>query len=95
MAERKQVREAARSQRQETVLKVDPVYNIYLFVYLQHLGPIKVPGSEDNRTQGPLQGSYSIKDLTPILLIRFMHSTMAPNGKVATLGTGNSSQAFW
>ena len=33
---------------------------IYLFIYLQHLGPVKVPGSEDNRTQGPLQGSYSM-----------------------------------
>ena len=33
------------------------LFNFYF--YLQHLGPIKVSGSEDNRTQGPLQGSYS------------------------------------
>ena len=33
---------------------------IYLFIYLQHLGPVKVPGSKDNSTQGPLQGSYSM-----------------------------------
>ena len=39
MAEKKQVKEAARSQRQETVLKVDPVYNIGDPVYAFYYGP--------------------------------------------------------